>query len=64
MKLMTSLNSSIISFGARLLIQEGRFRAGDALKKLYRSGVPLGGRMLIVECDSNELMISIKGEKK
>ena len=64
MKLMASLNSSIISFGARLLIQEGRFRAGDALKMLCRSGVPIGGRILIVECDSNELVISIKGDKK
>ena len=63
MKLMASLNSSIISFGARLLIQEGRFRAGDALKKLYQSGIPIGGRILVASYDSDELNLSIKGEK-
>ena len=63
-KLMASLNSSIISFGARLLIQEGRFRAGDALSKLSRSGVPIAGMTLIVGCDSDEIVISIKGETK
>jgi hypothetical protein len=58
MKLMASLDSALISSGARLLIQQGRIRSGEALKALCRSGGLLDGKTLIVSYNSDGLVIT------
>jgi hypothetical protein len=54
------LNSSLTSYGARLILEQGRMKAGEALLSLHQSGVLLDGKVLVVSHKCGELSITAR----
>lgn len=54
--LMACLESSALSTGARLLLEQGRTKAADAFMRLYRSGSPMDGRTIHISWETNTLI--------
>ena len=56
--LVASLEAGQVSFGARLLLEQGRTKAAEAFMRLHRSGVSVDGTTLSVACEGDGLAIS------